>query len=103
MSVLRRTSMEALRAVRARGAGPYQPGGFWGPGTQPKTAGYLFGETPLPKGVKRQWEDWEYVYTPTMILAGVMLAVGLNAKPNTNITAFAKEEAERRLQAEGKL
>jgi len=102
MTFLRNTSMAAMRAVRARGgAGP--PGGFFGPGTQERTAGYLFGETPLPAGVKRVREDWEYVYTPTMIIAAGICIFGLSSKPNTNLADWAVEEGHRRLEAkEGK-
>ena len=31
--------------------------------------GFLFGEVPPPEGQSRQWEDWEYSYTPMMCSA----------------------------------
>ena len=31
--------------------------------------GFLFGEVPLPEGQSRQWQDWEYSYTPLMLSA----------------------------------
>eukprot|EP00898_Chlorokybus_atmophyticus_P008585 jgi/Chlat1/8728/Chrsp9S08557 len=93
-----RAGARASQRLRG-GAGP--PGGWWGPGTQSGRNGNLFGETPLPPGVARKWEDWELPWYLTMGTATVMLAVGLNSQPDTTITTWARKEALARLAAEG--
>ena len=37
--------------------------------------GFLFGEVPLPEGQSRQWQDWEYSYTPLMLSAFAIYGV----------------------------
>lgn len=34
--------------------------------------GFLFGESPLADGERRQWEEWEYIYYPFMTSAFVL-------------------------------
>mmetsp|Transcript_33843 Transcript_33843/g.46855 ORF Transcript_33843/g.46855 Transcript_33843/m.46855 type:complete len:105 (+) Transcript_33843:127-441(+) len=102
---LRRLSVSSMRSVRARGDhfwGQYPGGSYWSEGTQPaKGAGHLFGESPLKPGQKRVREDWELPWIVCMFIApAVVLGVGLNVKPETRLTAWAREEAERRLAAE---
>ena len=52
----------------------------------------LFGEAPLAKGQKRQWQGWEM---PIYIgyAAGVIAFVSLLYAPNTNLTDWARDEA----------
>ncbi len=93
------TSGQALSVQKRRmGGGP--PGGFWSEGTQAKPTGLLFGETPPAPGQSRKWESWEGVWYATLAASGVLLTVGLSAKPDNGITSWAKEEAmERRYGA----
>ena len=37
--------------------------------------GFLFGEVPLPEGQSREWEDWEYSYTPLMTSAFLIYGI----------------------------
>lgn len=82
-------------ALRPRGGGE-PTGSWWGPGTREPT-GNIFGETPRPPGVKREWEDWEAPYYLTMVVSAVILTVGLSSRPNTSLVGWAHEEAARRL------
>ena len=59
--------------------------------------GRLFNETPPPPGQRRKWEDWEAPWYFTLASAAGILYFGLNAKPETSMTAWAKQEAEKRL------
>jgi len=100
---IRRAALTQLRgaqraSVRSYGAGP--PGGYFAEGTQTGRNGYLFGETPPPAGKSRVWEDWEAPWYATLALATGILCFGLSAKPETRMTSWAKEEAQRRLDAE---
>ncbi|GBG71051.1 hypothetical protein CBR_g8350 [Chara braunii] len=86
------------RVLRTRGGSRY-PDGWFGRGTQEGPNGHLFGETPLPPGVSRKWEDWELPYYASFVAATVMLTVGLSAKPDTTLTTWARQEALRRMSA----
>ena len=104
------------RAQRCAGSGP--PGGFFGEGTQTGSSGLLFGETPPPPGHSRKWESWELPWrasvrsamlagcsrAPSRYLTGiatvVILGVGLNAKPDTSIIRWAREEAKKQMAEE---
>mmetsp|Transcript_17179 Transcript_17179/g.28933 ORF Transcript_17179/g.28933 Transcript_17179/m.28933 type:complete len:105 (-) Transcript_17179:231-545(-) len=102
---LRKASLSAMRSVRGRGGGfwgNYPGGSFWSEGTQEAAgAGRLFGESALPAGQTRVREDWEIPWIIGMFVApAIVLGVGLNVKPETRGTAWAREEAERRLAAE---
>lgn len=59
MSLVRKTAELCLKSQRTRGGGFPWKGGFWSDGTQAKGDGFLFGETPPPKGQSRVWESWE--------------------------------------------
>ena len=104
MNVTRRIiSAASLRgvqsaSVRSYGAGP--PGGYFAEGVQTGRNGYLFGETPAAAGKRRVWEDWEAPWYATLTLATGILCFGLQAKPDTKMTSWAREEAARRLAAE---
>ncbi|KIS71715.1 uncharacterized protein UMAG_00153 [Mycosarcoma maydis] len=62
--------------------------------------GLLFGEK-IPKGHKRQKEDWENMYYfglfGGMLFAGVVLLY----KPDTSIQSWAMAEAKKRLESSG--
>jgi hypothetical protein len=64
MSLVRRVGISALRNFRPRAAG--SKGSFFGPGTQEKADGILFGETPPLPGQKRRMEDWEPAWCETL-------------------------------------
>ncbi len=77
------------------------PGFEWfGPDTQERHHGVLFNETPPPPKQKMKWEDWELPYYATGIMAVVLLAVGLSAKPDTRIETWARKQALERLAEE---
>ena len=78
------------------------PGGYFAEGVQGEghVNGRLFNETPPPKGQSRKWEDWEAPWYATLTLATGILCFGLQAKPDTKMTSWAREEAARRLAAE---
>ena len=44
-------------------------------------------------------QSWETPYVVTMVTAAVMVTIGLTFKPETGISAWAKEEALRRKAA----
>jgi hypothetical protein len=94
---MRRSSTILKNAFRTR-AGDQYPGGWFGPGKQDpvKRNGVLFMEKPRPPGVARKWEDWELPYYVGFGAATIILVVGLNARPETRINVWAKEEALRR-------
>ncbi|CAM6101003.1 unnamed protein product [Calypogeia fissa] len=75
-------------------------GSWWGPGTQERPSGYLFGETPPPPGQKRKWEDWEFPYYFTSVATIVILTVGLSSKPDMRIETWARKQALERLNAQ---
>merc|ERR1712028_24022 len=58
--------------------------------------GELFGEAPGP----RKWASWELPYYGGMTLGAVILVVGLNAKPDTDIRTWARVEAKAILEAD---
>lgn len=102
-SVVRRAAGATARSfnrtsTRSYGAGP--PGGYFTEGTQTGRNGYLFGETPPPPGKSRVWEDWEAPWYASLVIAAGVLTFGLQAKPETRMTSWAREEAARRLDAE---
>ena len=106
-SALRTIASRTLRGAqrtqtRKMGAGP--PGGFWAEGAQPEghVNGRLFNETPPPPGQSRKWESWEAPWYLAFGTVTVMLVLGLNNKPNTSSTEWAKVEAQKRLDAAGK-
>ncbi len=72
---------------------------WFGPHTQERHNGVLFNETPPPPKQKMKWEDWELPYYATGIMAGVLLAVGLSAKPDARIETWARKQAVERLAA----
>ncbi|CAD7696081.1 unnamed protein product [Ostreobium quekettii] len=98
MSLLRRLSLKALRSGQTRGGG--FPGGFWADGQQTGRNGVLFGETPPPPGQQRKWESWEATWYLTFGIATVMLAVGLNAAPDSRLETWARKQAEKELEQE---
>lgn len=77
------------------GSGP--PNGFFGEGVQESVPGKLFGES-TARGA-RQPESWETSWYLGMGLAAAFLYVGLQARPNTNIMDWAREEAQRRRES----
>ena len=72
-------------------------GGYFSQGTQTGRNGVLFGETPPKEGQKRVRESWEAPYFITAALTAGILYFGLNAKPNSSLVDWAKEEAKKRL------
>ena len=108
--MLRTVARNASRVVRGphhtpkRGMADGPPGGYFADGVQGEghVNGRLFNETPPPPGQSRKWKDWELPWYLGMGGAAVILFFGLNAKPETSATAWAKEEAQKRLAAEGK-
>lgn len=53
----------------------------------------MFGEAIRKPGERRKLFDWEVPYIGTMVLAAIMLGIGLNSRPETRATVWAKEEA----------
>ncbi|KAK9917069.1 hypothetical protein WJX75_000556 [Coccomyxa subellipsoidea] len=102
MSFLRRLAPSALRNLRPRAADSHAKETLFAPGKN-TPGGYLFNETPPPPGQKRHLESWELPWYFTLVAATVMLTVGLSAKPDTNITSWARKEAAKELKEEGKL
>ena len=104
---LRAVARNAARGVRAaqraqrRGMADGPPGGYFADGVQGEghVNGRLFNETPPPPGQRRKWEDWEAPWYFTLASAAGILYFGLNAKPETSMTAWAKQEAEKRLSS----
>tara|TARA_B000000437_G_scaffold194705_1_gene154762 strand:+ start:181 stop:600 length:420 start_codon:yes stop_codon:yes gene_type:complete len=72
-------------------------GSYFSQGTQTGRNGVLFGETPPKEGQKRVRESWEAPYFITAALTAGILYFGLNAKPNSSLVDWAKEEAKKRL------
>lgn len=65
--------------------------------------GRLFGEAIRKPGERRRLFDWEVPYIGTLVIAGLMLGFGLNSRPDTSITTWAREEAlARQMAAEAK-
>ncbi|GAC73388.1 hypothetical protein PANT_9d00081 [Moesziomyces antarcticus T-34] len=62
--------------------------------------GYLFGEK-VPKGQKRQKENWENMWYFGMFGGMAFAAVALMYKPDTSIQTWAMAEAKKRLEASG--
>jgi len=66
-------------------------------------SGNLFGEKPLPVGQKRKWEDWESIwyfgFFGSIVFGGIMRMY----RPDTSIETWAKKEADKALQEEGKV
>jgi len=77
--------------------GTQTKGGYFSQGTQTGRNGVLFGETPPREGQKRVRESWEAPYFITAALTAGILYFGLNAKPNSSLVDWAKEEAKKRL------
>merc|ERR1712216_976364 len=77
--------------------GTQTKGGYFSQGTQTGRNGVLFGETPPRQGQKRVRESWEAPYFITAALTAGILYFGLNAKPNSSLVDWAKEEAKKRL------
>ncbi|KAG0223436.1 ESSS subunit of NADH:ubiquinone oxidoreductase-domain-containing protein [Mortierella sp. GBAus27b] len=63
--------------------------------------GYLFGEKPLPPGVKRVKEDWENLYFYGFFGSMIAGTVFMYYKPDTNVHSWAYREAKARLEARG--
>ena len=101
--MLRAVARNAARGVRAaqraaRGMADGPPGEYFADGVRGgHVNGRLFNETPPPPGQRRKWEDWEAPWYFTLASAAGILYFGLNAKPETSMTAWAKQEAEKRL------
>lgn len=55
--------------------------------------GRLFGEAIRKPGERRKLFDWELPYIGTLVLSGLMLAIGLNSRPATSSYVWAREEA----------
>jgi len=68
-------------------AGKHEPGGL------------LFAESPPAPGTSRSWESWEGPWYFAFGAATAILAVGLSAKPDTNLTTWAEQEAKKRRAA----
>ncbi|CCF53872.1 hypothetical protein NDA11_007143 [Ustilago hordei] len=62
--------------------------------------GYLFGEK-VPKGGKRQKEDWENMYYIGLFGGMAFAGIVLMYKPDTSIQSWAMVEARKRLEASG--
>ncbi|TKY90180.1 hypothetical protein EX895_000178 [Sporisorium graminicola] len=62
--------------------------------------GLLFGEK-VPKGQKRQKEDWENMYYFGLFGGMVFAGVVLLYKPDTSIQTWAMSEAKKRLESSG--
>eukprot|EP00656_Telonema_subtile_P022175 TRINITY_DN2325_c0_g1_i4.p1 TRINITY_DN2325_c0_g1~~TRINITY_DN2325_c0_g1_i4.p1 ORF type:complete len:105 (-),score=19.83 TRINITY_DN2325_c0_g1_i4:137-451(-) len=77
-SAIRTTMRKASRATQSRMASgsPVQ--------------GELFGEAPGP----RKWASWELPYYTAMSGGALLLVLGLNAKPDTDIRTWARKEAQ---------
>ncbi|SNX81462.1 uncharacterized protein MEPE_00167 [Melanopsichium pennsylvanicum] len=60
--------------------------------------GLLFGEK-LPKGGKRQKEDWENMYYFGLFGGMAFAAIVLMYKPDTSIQTWAMAEAKKRLES----
>eukprot|EP00884_Botryococcus_braunii_P017126 jgi/Botrbrau1/4097/Bobra.152_3s0046.1 len=97
MSALRRLTLKSLRNWKLRGEHGNEK--FWSEGKNDPT-GYLFSETPPPPGQSRKWEDWEAPWYFTLIASALILGIGLNSKPDTNLTTWAHEQAKKELEAE---
>lgn len=54
--------------------------------------GLLFNESPPADGV-RQWESWEAPWYFAFGAATAILTIGLSAKPDTSLVAWAEREA----------
>ena len=54
---------------------------------------------PLPEGQSRQWEDWEYSYTPLMISAFVIYGAAYYYRPKGSAQEAAHREALARMEA----
>ncbi|KAI8874223.1 hypothetical protein GQ42DRAFT_159992 [Ramicandelaber brevisporus] len=63
--------------------------------------GFLFGERPLPAGQKRVKEEWESIYMWGMGLTIGLAFAGAYYKPDTNITSWARAEAQKRFEEAG--
>ncbi|KAL7750285.1 hypothetical protein RI367_004458 [Sorochytrium milnesiophthora] len=100
-TLLPRTALRAgLRSsTPAFGTGALRRGGPGGEFYEP--SGYFLGEKPLPKGQKREKDWWEDLYMYGMGGGFALIAVGLYFKPDTQITTWARKEAERRLDERG--
>lgn len=55
--------------------------------------GRLFGEPIRKPGERRKLFDWEIPYIGTLVLAGVILGVGLNSRPDRSAMTLARKEA----------
>lgn len=64
--------------------------------------GRLFGEAIRKPGERRKLFDWEIPYIGTLVLAGIILGVGLNSRPETSAVVWAREEALERLALQKK-
>lgn len=84
-------ALHASRVTRAGGAPAEEVN---------EPGGRLFGEAIRKPGERRKLFDWEVPYVGSLIVASVMLAVGLNSRPETNSYVWAREEAIARQAAE---
>ncbi|PSC69476.1 NADH:ubiquinone ESSS subunit [Micractinium conductrix] len=87
--LLRRLPLTARRCSKTRGSGG---GSFFAEGKH-EPSGNLFGETPPPAGQSRTWESWEGPWYFTFGAATAMLVVGLQARPDSSLTAWADRQA----------
>ena len=55
---------------------------------------------PLPKGQKREWADWEYLYPPLMSLGFILYGVFYYFRPNHSMSEWARIEALKRMEQE---
>jgi hypothetical protein len=64
-----------------------------------KHNGFLFGELPLEEGQSRQWEDWEYSWTPLMCSAAALYFVAYYFRPYHSMDEWARARAIERMNA----
>lgn len=72
-----------------RGGGPKES--FFSEGKN-DPGGLLFNESPPADGI-RQWESWEAPWYFGFGAAVAILSIGLSAKPDTSLVAWAEREA----------
>ncbi|PCH33797.1 hypothetical protein WOLCODRAFT_63970 [Wolfiporia cocos MD-104 SS10] len=97
LRAVQRTQLTALKGLPAcrryasHGHGPHYN----------EPSGYLFGEKPLPSGLKRKREDWEIAWWIGMYGTMALACVLLYYKPDDSPSAWAYKEAKARMEARG--
>eukprot|EP00187_Rhodella_violacea_P010965 CAMPEP_0174914352 /NCGR_PEP_ID=MMETSP0167-20121228/80791_1 /TAXON_ID=38298 /ORGANISM="Rhodella maculata, Strain CCMP736" /LENGTH=150 /DNA_ID=CAMNT_0016159105 /DNA_START=419 /DNA_END=871 /DNA_ORIENTATION=- len=59
--------------------------------------GRMFGEPPLPPGVARTWESWEWIWYTTLGTGLGIIVLRFYTRPSTKISDWGHEEAKRRM------